>query len=322
MPSKKQTKTKPKYKEKYVNRRSRRWVMTLHGANDEQLDGLNKLFAMEKVVMGVASREGGEYSMHPHFQVYFELDERGSIRQECLDLFGKNYHLEQARGTKEANVAYVYGMSKAYEIGWIVAQCGEHEVPQRYWPHEAEFMRTFKPRPFQKQIIDIIEDRTPDDRTIYWFWEPKGNTGKSIMASYLNRAYGAVIAGGNAKDIKHAMARVRDIVGLDPTVVVVDNSRSEPLTPTTYTAIESVKNKCFFSGKYESTTINMKKSPDVLVLSNYPPMVGILSLDRWKVFMIDDKTGIAHEQSADEVQTYIDRGYHVVLPWTYNQNYL
>ena len=267
--------------------KSKRWALTVHGATDEQLTALKTLFDMDTVDFGIASKESGEHSIHPHFQVYFECVDRCRMKQTCKDLFGSNFHLEHARGTRDANVRYVYGVDKAYEIGWIVLSKGSVEVPRGYSPHAMNFTRDFKPRPFQKHIIDIINSQKPDDRTIYWFWEPNGNVGKTALAKWLHRTYGAIVAGGSSADIKHALARVRDIVGSDPTVILVDLVRSYYPTKQTYTAIENIKDGIFFSGKYESAMLDMKSSPDIFVFCNFEPIIDRLSLDRWKIFKIN-----------------------------------
>ena len=44
---------------------------------------------------------------------------------------------------------------------------------------------------WEKEIIEIIKNE-PDDRTIYWFWEPTGCTGKTTFAKYLYIKHGAI----------------------------------------------------------------------------------------------------------------------------------
>jgi len=52
-----------------------------------------------------------------------------------------------------------------------------------------------------------------------------------------------------------------------------------------YEAIESIKNGCFFSGKYECTQVIMN-CPHVIIFANSPPLEHKLSIDRWHIINI------------------------------------
>lgn len=273
--------------------RGNRFALTIHGATDDQLNNLKNFFQDKsndvEVVFGVAARETGEHSVHPHFQVYFETNKRTKIKNRLQTLFGSNFHVELARGTRDANVRYVYAVDKAYEIGWIVLKKGDVEVPRGYNSRAMNLTKNFKPRPFQKDIIDLIDQKEPG-RLIHWFYEERGNTGKTFLGQILHRLRGAIMVGGRASDILHALARVREIVGQDPPIVVIDMSRAQSFPPGLATTIENVSDGLFFSGKYESTMIDMKLPPHVFVFANYEPDISLLSVDRWRIHQIDPTT--------------------------------
>jgi len=56
---------------------------------------------------------------------------------------------------------------------------------------------------WQKAIIDLVKTE-PNDRTINWFWESKGNVGKSSLVKKLVVEYGAIICAGKSADLKYS----------------------------------------------------------------------------------------------------------------------
>lgn len=269
---------------------AKRWSMTLHGATDEQDDKLKELFSDENIPFGLYALESGEHSVHPHFQVYFETAEQTRMMKRCRDLFEDNFHLEVARGTRASNVRYIYAMDKPYELGWVRYTKGDVQVPLGYDDSAVKFMENFQPRPFQKWLLDLLSEKA-DNRTIVWLFEPEGNTGKTTIAQYLHRKFGAILVGGKPADMKYAMARYRELVNMDPKIVIVDLPRViSRFSESTIVGIEDMKNGVFFSGKYESGMIDSKHSPHVVVISNHEPPVHQFSKDRWKIVQIDTET--------------------------------
>lgn len=280
--------------------RAHRFSLTVHGALKEQLNFLKEFLNQDNVTFAVVARESGKQSIHPHFQCYFETEELSSPKTELANGLGENFHVEVARGTRTSNVRYVYAVDKAYELGMIEYTKGDVEIPRGYSSAAADFIRYFQPRPFQQDVIDVVEG-PEEPRVIYWYWEPEGNVGKTCLAIYLHCTYGAVMVGGKSADILHGFVRVRDITGHDPKVVIVDLQRTVDASQDIYKTIESVKDGIFFSGKYESTMVYIKEKPHVFVVSNHPPDIEMFSKDRWRIFGID-KDFVAHEFSWKEYE--------------------
>lgn len=131
---------------------------------------------------------------------------------------------------------------------------------------------------WQAEIIDTIKDK-PDDRKVYWYWDPEGNTGKSCLAKHIRMKYSCIVLNGTAKDCFCALkTRLEDN---DIKIVIFDLSRSQK-NYVSYQAIEQIKNGMFFSGKYESNDIIMNP-PHLIVFANFEPDHEKLSLDRWKI---------------------------------------
>ncbi len=130
--------------------------------------------------------------------------------------------------------------------------------------------------------MDIIAE-DPDDRSIVWFWEEIGGVGKTALCKHICLTMkGAIYVSGKAIDIKYAVAAM-DVY---PKIVLMDIPRSAG-DAVSWDAIESVKNGIFFSGKYEGKMIT-GNCPHVICFSNAEPDWSKLSVDRWKVYQIDD----------------------------------
>lgn len=266
----------------------KRWTLVVHGQKSDDFEKLVQFFNSDAVTCAVIAKEFGKYKIHPHWQCYYELVERTqTARSDLIRVLGHDeFHVEKARGTQRANVKYVYGINKYWEIGFVEYNRG-CEVPREYKQYKVDFWRNWQPRPFQRELIDIALSRE-DRRSIYYVWEPTGNTGKTMLAEYLHIYHGAIVTGGAASDMKYAVKRWQEIAGHYPMIIIVDVARSDRFTALGAKALESIKNAFFFSGKYESGMTHSDDKPNVIVFSNRMPRMSKFSSDRWKVAQIVD----------------------------------
>lgn len=122
--------------------------------------------------------------------------------------------------------------------------------------------KPFEPLPWQAVAIDIIKEKA-DDRTIHWFYDPVGSSGKSTLSQYLVRNHGAMILAGKSADMFHAY-------DMEP-IVIVDIPRADNMDYLNYGAIEKLKDGVFFSGKYNSGLKTRDTQAHVMVFSNNLP---------------------------------------------------
>lgn len=128
-------------------------------------------------------------------------------------------------------------------------------------------------RPWQQTLLTTLL-LTPHPRTIHWYWDPSGATGKTTFSRYLVSNYDAFYTNGG----KHAdIACAYDM----QKIVVFDFTRSQA-DRVPYSVMEAFKNGMLFSGKYESTT-KIFDVPHVLCFANFEPERSQLSLDRWNI---------------------------------------
>lgn len=134
---------------------------------------------------------------------------------------------------------------------------------------------------------ELVDDLLPSFRcrNVYWFYEPTGGVGKSMLVRYLCMTQKALLVSGKDADIKHGVAAWFESAGTGPELVIIDVPRSS-VGYISYAGIEQVANGCFFSSKYESKMI-VTKQPIILCFANERPNFERMSRDRWQVYLVD-----------------------------------
>lgn len=153
----------------------------------------------------------------------------------------------------------------------------------QYIPNDLKCMEN--PLPIQKQILEMIK-LAPDDRSIVWIHDKRGNTGKSKLVKWLeftDQAEGVPF--GTAAQIKsYIIACGRH------TCYVVDIPRTlgrdESLLDS-FSALESLKNGTVKSAMYGKVQKLFMEPPHVICFSNQLPCKYLISRDRWAVFDVD-----------------------------------
>ncbi len=138
---------------------------------------------------------------------------------------------------------------------------------------------------WQADIIAICETK-PNDRTVYWFWEKEGNTGKSFLSKYLVLKYDAIVADGKKDNVFNQIKGWLDKhkENEDPKIVILDIPRYN-LEYINYGCLEHIKNGMLYSGKYEGG-VCLFESPHIIIFANREPDIGKMSEDRWAIFEI------------------------------------
>lgn len=161
------------------------------------------------------------------------------------------------------------------------------------WSHQKPFLKTIaldRFKEWQSFFYNILIRPCTDDRTIYWIYDLKGNTGKTSFAKYMCVNHNAVyLNNGKKADIAYSLPP-------DPKIVIFDFARSIE-KHINYEAIECVKNGILFSGKYESKTL-MFDSPHIICLANWVPNFDSMSKDRWNIYELNED-GILLQQTIE-----------------------
>nr|WAE42827.1 MAG: replication associated protein [Cressdnaviricota sp.] len=134
-------------------------------------------------------------------------------------------------------------------------------------------LSVFVPRAGWQQDLSTKLSGPISARSVLWYWESKGNTGKSTFAMGYERGNTYVVTGGRHSDIFYAYGFQR--------VVIFDWSRdAEERFP--YGVAETFKNGYFLNTKYNSRPV-VFDVPHVVVFSNFEPDRSKLSEDRWDI---------------------------------------
>lgn len=214
----------------------------------------------------IIGKEVGE-SGTPHLQGYIEFHKK--VRALSVGL-PKGIHWEKAKGNRDSNLKYC-------------SKDGEYVASGFRVPRPVPKMKMSMLRRNQKAISALFSE--PEDplfgRIIYWFWEAKGSWGKSICGKHLVDCRDAIIVGGKRDNILCGVASFVEKNSEGPPLVIFDIPRANG-AHASFSAMESVKNGLFFSGKYESAMVRFN-SPHCVVFANEEPDYSGLSGDRWRV---------------------------------------
>lgn len=141
-------------------------------------------------------------------------------------------------------------------------------------------------RPWQQAAYDLMFTE-PDNRSVYWYWEPNGMVGKSALVRYLAIKHSGKMAftnGGSYNDIINFIYNTNmDICD----VMIWDIPRCKG-NHVAWDAVESIKNGMIMNCKYE-TGSKVFNAPHVFIFSNFPPDENwreALSEDRMKIIKI------------------------------------
>jgi len=134
-------------------------------------------------------------------------------------------------------------------------------------------------RPWQLMIEKIILEK-PDNRKIYWFWESKGDIGKSAFTKYCIVKHKVLFCDGGKKADLVNLVFNQD---MDTTNCVIWDLPRSTKGKISYSTLESVKNGVICNTKYE-TGVKVFNSPHIIVFANFPPQnPEEISADRWVI---------------------------------------
>ena len=253
---------------------SKKWVFTDHDATPVRQAAWKKL--TPKPIAKLAFQvEVCPETKKEHLQGVFEFVKRARPTSVI-----KGPHYEKQRGTDAEAVAYATKTETRKE--------GAKPFVFGY-PEELDKWTAKDMCCDQMLIADGVRGKCPrKDRTVHWYWEAKGNWGKTQMALYMVDQMGAMLLQGASKDCLHGIAAEIEKTGMCPRIIIFDVPRVNQ-GHVSYQSIEAIKNGCFFSGKYESSMVRFNR-PHVIVFSNQPPELHLLSEDRWHIVELGDHT--------------------------------
>lgn len=250
------------------------WCFTLNNWQVEQVEHLEQTLKGE-CQWYVFQEETGEEGT-PHLQGTICLKARQRLGQ--LKVICDKAHWEP---TRSVNSSIAYCTKRDTRTGALHSFGIDLPKP----------VRTLQPRGWQMQVMRLITE-DPHPRKIHWFWEERGNVGKSTLCKHLVVEHGAILVSGKSADVAHALSKRKNI-----RLVLVDVPRVSA-DYVNYGVIEAVKNGLLFSGKYDSAQV-VFDIPHVIVFANIEPKYENMSADRWDVHYINPMDGGEGHQLGD-----------------------
>lgn len=240
---------------------ARYWIFVWNNYTMEDVNNLINILDHE-CEWYVFQEETGEEKT-PHLQGSFFLKKQQ--RLTSLKKWNSKIHFEI---TKSVSASLAYSTKKATRTGQQWTKGIEVE-------EELEFD---EPYGWQLKVLDIIKEK-PDKRAIYWFWEPKGNCGKSELCKYLYMKHKALMLTGKSTDMFHILSKAKH-----KKIIIVDVPRTQQ-DYVNYGALEQIKNGFVCSGKYDGCNLAFNR-PHLIIFANEPPCTHKMSLDRWHIYDI------------------------------------
>lgn len=270
--------------------RLRKWEFTW---NNYTLDNIDTLIYKLKNVNYVFQEETGEKGT-PHLQGYIEF--KNARYLSALKKEFKGCYFEPCRN-EEALIKYC--QKDETRTGKIYKNLKEKIIIEL--PTYNELYK------WQKEIVDFCYTK-PDDRTIHWYWDKKGCSGKTTLIKYICMT--------NNKATFTCASKSADILTCadeEKNVYLINFSRTqEGFAP--YNALEQLKDGLISDSKLKKQTRNIiMNSPHVIVFANWEPNNTALSNDRWKIINL--------LEAYDEYQTDNNKSNEQLHQKTEKQNY-
>ena len=138
-------------------------------------------------------------------------------------------------------------------------------------------------RSWQTELLSLVR-QPPVPRRVSWWWEHRGNVGKSFMARHLALHCEAVVCQMMKKaDLLHMLTKTIRL----KKCVVFDLTRSSEAgaVSVVYEVLEMLSNGYICSGKYDSQNLWIQPL-HLIVFANFEPDRSAMSEDRWDVHHI------------------------------------
>ncbi len=136
-------------------------------------------------------------------------------------------------------------------------------------------------RPWQQALIDEITLTDPDPRHIIWYYDEKGNSGKTFLAKHMGMHREAFVS--TRANAYHVATQLQQaMLSGGAILIVMFNFSRQQENHKIYQALEEIKDGMMSCEKYKGSTIYFK-IPHLVVFANYEPFLECCSLDRWDI---------------------------------------
>lgn len=247
---------------------AKRWCFTSFNVLENNIENI-KGVVLSSNSSSIIGLETCPETKKKHLQGYVEFASK--VRPKNL-FEDTTIHWEKCKGNRDTNITYC---SKE-NIAWTNFKL----------PKKLKLISENNFYAWQKNLVSILQ-KEPDDRTIHWYWSEEGNVGKTSFCKYLCATMGAIMLGGKSGDMMNCIVDyMKNNNGCTPEIILINLPRSFNSDYLSYPGLESVKDMCFYSGKYEGGQV-VGNSPHLVIFANEEPNECKLSDDRWNIKEIE-----------------------------------
>lgn len=255
-----------------TNFRARGWCFTWNNYHEVStyLDTLELLKSMCRYYAFGFEVAPTTATRHIQGYVYF----KNARTFDQMKLILPDVHLEKANRSPKDNHRYC-------------SKGGVYESNMSFDENEYVLDVISELRPWQSELENIVRS-PPNGRSIYWIWENVGNVGKTSFVKYLLNKYEFCEFSRATKS-----ADIVTVADRKKTCYLFDFARTqENFSP--YIALEQLKDGLVSDSKLKKTSRNIiMNCPHIICFANWAPNRAAMSLDRWKVYRIENGHMIA-----------------------------
>jgi len=269
------------YADDKMNRRD--YMFTINNYTESDMDVMD-IWLKKSLCMQVQQEVGKEGTPHLQGYVYFKQARKRSV---LFREIGKGFYCvvpdnpAACRNYCKKNETRKID-EKVWRKDWTEQKSKKKSLREKMLERCAqEFEEDYNGvvwKDWQQKILDLA-DKKPDRRSVYWFWEETGNIGKSFLAKYIRKTYGAFQLSGRMADCCKQIAMLMDSDMDIPKFCMYDLPRGRG-NYCSYTFLEDLKNGYIVSTKNDTEGIELPRM-HVVVFANQPPKCDDMSRDRW-----------------------------------------
>jgi len=244
--------------------RARGYIMTWNNYNSSDIDTLTQYFRLNQAKYCIGE-EIAPSTKTPHLQIFVYFPNAHAFT--TMKRVFPRCHIEKMRGSIEQNMSYctkdgVYHSNIKKKSPLKVLT--ENDLYD--WQRDIEML--------------ILTE--PDERTIHWYWDSTGCSGKTKLTKYLLNKYDWVAFSTCTKS-----ADILTIASEDKTAYILNFTRSqEGFAP--WQALESLKDGLVSDCKLKKQSRQIVMNcPHVICFANWEPDRSKLSKDRWCIVEIN-----------------------------------
>lgn len=273
------------------------WVMTIMSNSENILPDSSKVESVVKTLSSsyVCQLELGDGGML-HYQCAIETKIRkrhSTLLKDISTLLEYPEFLIQIDRSQDWEAAKLYcsAVEKRVEGSLVLTNIAQEVI---YNQEDIKFLDDKTKRyPWQDTFMSIFFDDSEttykpcDGRSIHWFTDTSGLSGKSTWCKWLHCRYpnNTKISFGSATQIRTSVVEKgpKQMYFLDiPRTLGVDDHLNN-----VYAALEDILNGYVETSMHGNPRELLMLSPHVIVFSNGTPNQEKLSSDRWKIYSID-----------------------------------